>query len=200
MRRLVLLCGLIVAGASVAMGQLRPSRPPNPPSPATTQTAPSTSMPATRPVLPIAAAQCRGVDLSVRHVTDDAAMGGERLIVYSLRNNSSIPCTLKGYPRYELLDQAGRLRLHGRAINSAKLPGDDTKVLPQLVTLESGKEAWFRVHYNSGGAGYAGKPCPVSRQVRITAPGTTRSMIVQEEITSCRTVQVSAVRGGSPPE
>src|ERR1044072_3854950 len=88
MRRLVLLCGLIVAGVSAAMGQLRPSRQPKPPSPA---------IPATPPVLPIAAAQCRGVDLSVRHVTDDAAMGGERLIVYSLRNNSSMPCTLKGY-------------------------------------------------------------------------------------------------------
>ena len=134
----------------------------------------------------------------MRHVSDDAAMGGHRSIVYSLRNNASAACTLKGYPRYELLDKAGRLR--SRAVNSQQLPGDDSKVRPQLVTVESGKEAWFRVHYNSGGAGYVGKPCPVSPQVRIMAPGTTRPLLLREVINSCGIVEVSSVRGGSPPE
>jgi hypothetical protein len=145
-------------------------------------------------------APCRGEDLSVRHVTDDAAMGGQNLIVYALKNNSSAACTLDGYPRYELLDKSGKLRPRGRAINSQQLPGDEAKRPPQLVTIEPGKEAWFRVYYNSGGAGYLGKPCPVSRKVRIVAPGTTKSFFLKEDITSCTTVQVSSVRGGPLPE
>jgi hypothetical protein len=200
--RFMLLCGLLAASASVAMGQVSPPRsaPPRPPSPATMPSAPSTSSPATPPILPIRAATCLGTNLSVREVTDDAAMGGEHLVLYSLRNKSSVPCSLKGFPRYELLDKAGRLRPRGRAVNSQQLPGDDNKMLPQLVTVEAGKEAWFRVHYNSGGAGYVGKPCPVSKRVRIMAPGTTRPMIVKAEITSCGTVEVSAVRAGPVPE
>lgn len=141
---------------------------------------------------------CRNQDLSVRHVTDDAAMGGQNLIDYAFKNNSTSPCTLTGYPRFELLDQSGKVRPRGRAINSQQLPGDEAKQPPQLVTIEPGKEAGFRVYYNSGGAGYMGKPCPVSRKVRITAPGTTRRFLRREQITSCRSVQVSSVRSGLP--
>jgi hypothetical protein len=139
-------------------------------------------------------ALCRGEDLSVRHVTDDAAMGGHNLIDYAFKNNSSSPCALTGYPRFELLDRSGKVWRHGRAINSQQLPGDETKKPPQLITLEPGKEAGFRVYYNNGGAGYMGKPCPLSRRVRIVPPGTRRSFDLREEIRSCRSVLISAVR------
>ena len=143
---------------------------------------------------------CRGQDLSVRHVTEDRAMGGQNSIDYALKNVSSNACTLKGYPRFELLSKAGKPLPRGRAINSEQLPGDEGKMRPQLVTILPGQEAWFRVHYNSGGAGYVGKPCPVSRKVRIVAPGTTRAFVLKENITSCRTVEVSAVRGSPLPD
>jgi hypothetical protein len=139
-------------------------------------------------------AVCRGEDLSVRHVTEDAAMGGHNLIDYAFKNNSSSPCTLSGYPRFELLDKAGRVRRHGRAINSQRLPGDETNQGPQLITLEPGKEAGFRVYYNNGGAGYMEKPCPLSGKVRIVPPGARRTFVLREEIRSCRSVLVSAVR------
>ena len=139
-------------------------------------------------------APCRGAALSVRHVSDDAAMGGHDLIDYAFKNNSSSPCTLKGYPRYELLDRAGKVPRHGRAINSQHLPGNETKEPPQLITLAPGKEVGFRVYYNNGGAGHTGKPCPLSRKVQIKAPGTIRSFELPEEIRSCRSVLVSAVR------
>ena len=139
-------------------------------------------------------APCRGEDLSVRHVTEDAAMGGHNLIDYAFKNNSSSPCTLIGYPRFELLDRSGKVRRRGRAINSRQLPGDETNEPPQLITLEPGKEAGFRVYYNNGGAGYMGKPCPLSQRVRIKAPGTRRSFELREEIRSCRSVLISAVR------
>jgi len=137
---------------------------------------------------------CRGADLSVRYVTNDSAMGGHNLRDYALRNNSASACTLTGYPRFELLSNAGKLLPRGRAINSTKLPGDEATGTPEEITLESGKEALFRVYYNSGGAGYTGKPCPKSRKVRITAPGTTQAFILKEEITSCQSVQVSPIR------
>jgi hypothetical protein len=145
-----------------------------------------------------ATSSCHNQDLSVRHVTDDAAMGGVNMIAYAFKNTSSSPCTLKGYPRFELLDKSGAVRPRGRAINSRKLVGDDEPHPPVLVTIEPGKEVGFRVYYNSGGAGYLGKPCPVSRRVRITAPSTTRRFILREQITSCRTVEISAIRSDLP--
>jgi hypothetical protein len=141
-----------------------------------------------------ASVPCRGEVLSVRHVSDDAAMGGHNLIDYAFKNNSSSPCMLKGYPRFELLDKSGKVRRRGRALNSQHLPGDETKEPPQLIMLEPGKEAGFRVYFNNGGAGYVGKPCPLSRRVRIKAPGTRRSFELREQIRSCRSVLVSAVR------
>src|SRR5947207_2721328 len=143
---------------------------------------------------PAPAEPCRGADLSVRHVSDDAAMGGQNLSDYAFRNNAASACTLKGYPSFELLNKAGKLMPRGRAINSRQLPGDEAAGAPELITLESGKEAVFRVYYNSGGAGHTGKPCPKSRKVKIAAPGTTRSFILDDEIQSCGKVQVSAIR------
>jgi len=137
---------------------------------------------------------CRGADLAVRHVNDDAAMGGHLLTDYALKNNSSRACTLKGYPRFELLSKSGQLLPNGRAINTRKLMGEETASAPQLVTIEAGKEAIFRVYTNNGGAGYSGKGCPTSRKVKIVAPGTTRAFMLRDEISSCQKVQVSAVR------
>ena len=147
---------------------------------------------------PPAIIPCRGEDLSVRHVNDDAAMGGHLLTEYAFKNNSSSACTLKGYPHFELLTKSGGLLPKGRAINSRQLMGDEAQTAPQLITIEAGKEASFRVYTNNGGAGYMGKPCPMSWKVRIIAPGTTRAFMLKDEIRSCQAVQVSVVRTASP--
>ena len=141
--------------------------------------------------------QCRGADLSLRHISDDAAMGGHNLTEYAFKNESLSACTLKGYPEFELLNKSAGLLPRGRAANTRKLFGDEAPSNPQLVTIDPGKEATFRVYTNSGGAGYTGKPCPMSRWVRIVAPGTTRAFILKGEIRFCRKAQVSAVRAGT---
>ena len=175
-----LLIGIILlAAASAAMGQESIKSAPN------FRIGPQTVEP------------CRGPDLSVRHVSDDAAMGGHLLTDYAFKNNSSNACTLKGYPRFELLSKSGQLLPNGRAISSRKLMGEETATTPQLITIEAGQEAMFRVYTNNGGAGYSGKGCPTSRKVRIIAPGTTRAFMLKEEIRSCQKVQVSAVRAGT---
>jgi hypothetical protein len=74
--------------------------------------------------------------------------------------------------------------------------GDDARTLPHLVTIEPGKTAAFLVYYNAGGAGHMGKPCPIYRKVRITAPGTKRSFVLREELQLCGGLEVSPV--GSP--
>jgi hypothetical protein len=181
LRRTILLLTLITASSTAALGQTNAKRVGFVTEAGSAATAP-----------------CRGADLSARHVTDDAAMGGHNLIDYAFKNDSATPCTLMGYPRFELLDKSGKVRPHGRATNSRELPGDEAKQPPQLVTIEPGKEAGFRVYYNSGGAGYIGKPCPVVRKVRITPPGTTRRFVLREQITFCTTLQVSAVRSRLP--
>ena len=176
MRRTIILLALFAAACCTAMSQPR-------------------QMNYSVQLVPVA--PC-GADLSVRHVTDDAAMGGHNTIEYAFKNNSSSPCTLDGYPRFELLDKSGRVRRGGRAVKTERLPGEETKRPPQLVTLDPGKEAWFSVYYNNGGAGYVGKPCPFSRKVRITAPGAVRRFVLRESIRSCRAVEVSSVRGSEP--
>jgi hypothetical protein len=141
---------------------------------------------------------CRNHDLLVRHVNEEAAMGGLRLIDYAFKNKSSAVCTLAGFPRFELLDKARAVRPHGRAVNSQKLPTDEEARPTQRAEIEPGKEAVFHVYYNTGGAGYLGKPCPVTHKVRITAPGTTQRFVLRENISLCKGLQVSAVRSEEP--
>lgn len=117
---------------------------------------------------------------------------------FAFKNTSRLPCTLKGYPRFELLDRSGRPARRGRAVHNAQLASDDGQdQIPQLVTLAPGKTAWFRFHFNEGGAGRIGKPCPTYPKIKITAPGTKRDFILREGIVSCSELEVSAVQSGA---
>lgn len=146
----------------------------------------------------LAVPQCLSSQLTVRHLSDDAAMGGQRSVDYAFTNTSSAPCVLKGYPRFELLTKYGRALGRIRVVWRDQLLGEEEKSPPRMVRLEPGQEAWFRVHYNSGGAGYLGKPCPTAAKVKITAPGAKRGSVLREQIQSCREVEVSPVRSGQP--
>jgi hypothetical protein len=68
------------------------------------------------------------------------------------------------------------------------------------VTLAPGESAWFQIFYNDGMALEHKKPFPVSSKVRVTAPHTKRAFLINSEIQACCGVEVSAVRGGSPPQ
>jgi hypothetical protein len=145
----------------------------------------------------LAAAQCLDNQLSVSHDAEDAAMGGLRSMQYFLTNTSSSPCSLKGYPRFELLNKSGRLVRGGRAVNGLTRMGDEFKEAPQLVTIEPGKRATFWIDYLARGAGSMGKPCPTYRRFRITAPGTKRVFVQRDEIEVCSGLEVSPVRAPS---
>lgn len=182
MRRTLLLLALIMAAASLAPGQTNSSH-----------TAHIQADEAR------ASIQCRGDQLSVRSIPDslDAAMGGVRSMDFAFKNISNSPCTLKGYPRFELLDRSGRPARHGRAVNNARMVSDDGEdQAPQLVTLAPHKTAWFSFHFNEGGAGHIGKPCPTYPKIKITAPGTKRAFILREGIVSCSELEVSSIQSG----
>jgi hypothetical protein len=178
MRRTILLLALIAIAPTLALGQ------------SSIKSVDRTS----------AAAQCLRENLSVKEGETDAAMGGVRSVPYTFTNKSSSPCTLKGYPRFEVLNSRGRVVR--RAVGKEQVPGDSQQGPPQLVTLEPGKTAWFSLYFNAGGAGYTGKPCPTYPKVKITAPGTTRAFVLKSEIQPCRgaDVEVSPIRSGTPQQ
>lgn len=130
---------------------------------------------------------CRDAQLSVRDIGGDAAMGGVRGIEYAFKNISRTPCTLKGYPRFEVLNRSGRVVRRGRVATR------DPETRPDSVTIEPGKTATFSIYYNAGGAGRIGKPCPTYPRVRITAPGNRRGVLLREAIQLCGEVEVSPV-------
>lgn len=148
----------------------------------------------------LAAAQCLDNQLSLRHDAEDAAMGGLRSMQYFFTNTSSSPCSLKGYPRFELLDKSGRPARGGRAARGLTLMGDELKEPPQLVTIEPGKRATFWIDYLARGAGSMGKPCPTYRKFRIIAPGTKRAFVQRDEIEVCSGLEVSPVRAPTVEE
>ena len=141
---------------------------------------------------------CQFTNLSVKEGESDAAMGGVRATDYIFTNKSSAPCTLSGYPRVELTNVKGVVLR--RATHSDQLPTDAEKMPPQLVTLEPGKSAWFTINYNSGGAGYMGKPCPTYPKTRVSAPGVIQFSVLRSNIQSCAKTdfQVTSVRSGEP--
>lgn len=147
-----------------------------------------------------ASAPCSDNQLSVRHLSEDAAMGGLRNMQYILTNTSSSACTLKGYPRVELLNKTGGLARGGRAKNGLTLMGEDYEKEPKLVTLEPGKTATFWIDYHARGAGYMGRPCPTYRKVRVTAPGTNRGFVLRVDIEVCYGLEVSPILSDLPRE
>lgn len=137
---------------------------------------------------------CGREALSIKEGETEAAMGGVRQTPYTLTNTSSSPCILEGYPSVEVLNRQGKV------VRRSKKQKVDEEIVS--VTVEPGKTAWFSLNFNSGGAGYMGKPCPTYKVMKITVPGADRAMVLRTSITSCSesTFEVSPVHAGSPNE
>lgn len=115
--------------------------------------------------------QCRNDQLSLEPEFE-AAMGQLRHLRFFLTNTSSSPCTLMGYPRFEMFNKSRRSARSIRAVNVQRDP-------PQLVTIKPGKTATFLVSYTARHEDEpTGKPCPTYRRFRVTVPGTTRVFIL----------------------
>jgi hypothetical protein len=174
MRQTILLVILIIAGSSLTLGQTSVK-----------------SLDRQRDDNSISA-HCTGAHLSLNRVADDAG-AGQRGVIFAFTNTSSKPCTLSGYPRFTMLNKAGR------PLRGGHVDRDGGTV--ELVTLSPGGKAWFAITYSACGVGGTGVRCPVSAKFRIMAPGTRRPFILREQIDPYRgRVHVTPVQSQQPGE
>ena len=142
---------------------------------------------------------CSGDRLKVTEADGDADMGGKRYANFVFTNTSSKPCSLSGFPKFALLDKAGKVLSAVGVKYDNDFPGGDTEENGKTtVMLETGKTAWFQVFYNDGMALDHKKPLPKSAQVRIKAPNDSRAFVLKSVIQTCCGVEVSSIRDGAP--
>lgn len=124
----------------------------------------------TLPVLAQAQRRCVGSQLKVAHHSEDAG-AGQRHVTYSIKNKSYRRCTLKGFPGFALINR------RGRKMNITLEKDGDVSA----VSLAPNAKAYFGIDYSSCGVGGT-PPCPTSRRVRITPPGTGRAFFVNDRL------------------
>jgi len=115
---------------------------------------------------------------------------GHALYVLQLRNTSSQPCRLSGYPAVSLVAATGRVLAEARPGEGFILPDRP----PAAVSVPAGGSAYFGVESSTICDGNA-EPA-VSDSVRVTPPGATGPLAVGARINVCpnRPVRVSPVR------
>ena len=117
-------------------------------------------------------------------------MGGKVHGKYVFTNISSIPCTVKGFPVFILLDKSGKV------MSSVKIKYDTAK--PSLVRIDPKQTAWFQIFYSTGFGYDLKKTPPSSAKVKITVPKINRVFTLKSEIGAYRQLYVYAIKGGLP--
>jgi hypothetical protein len=135
---------------------------------------------------------CVRENLRIKEGETDAAMGGVRATPYIFTNVTSSACTLNGYPIVELLNRRGAV-----VRRASKQKSNEPAA---TATVAPGETAEFNLYYNSGGAGYMGKPCPTYHKIKITAPGVAHPFVLRTDIQACvkTNFEVSSVSAGAP--
>jgi hypothetical protein len=146
----------------------------------------STAVPSTA----AAVARCTTGDLSVR-ANGGSAATGHALAVFELRNTSSKPCRMVGYPGVRVLDGSGATLTDAQR-TAGFILGD---VPPAAVTVAAGQVAYFGVESTNVCQGDL-NPTP-SASLRVTPPDETAALTVAATVNVCRGAQsvlVSPVR------
>jgi hypothetical protein len=133
-----------------------------PPTPISTSASPTT----------VANTTCLSNQLSIVRGQDTAAMGHIGIGASAFQNISTTTCTLKGYPKLQMIDAAGSAIpthvINGTSYTVVSRPDD-------LVVLAPGARVMFDIGYSSR-TGYGTAVCPTSAQVQITPPGSDKSI------------------------
>ena len=156
----------------------------------TTAPAPSSSASTTVARTTTTLGRCATSALALRPNSGSAATG-HALAVFELRNTSSAPCRLTGYPGVRLLD-AGGATLADAQRTAGFILGDAPAA---TVTVAAGQAAYFGVESANVCQG-GGNPVP-SATLRVTPPDETASLTVPATINVCpggTSVLVSPVR------
>jgi len=133
---------------------------------------------------PVAGAPCRGPQLQLAAEASDAG-AGNRETVFSLRNVGTQACTLQGHVGVTLQDAQGQNLTAVRTdrIDSGGAPFAGPA---QLIVLEPRDQAFLGLRWTAVPQGAEGRRnCPVASRVRITAPGDTSPVSVDQTFTPC---------------
>jgi hypothetical protein len=116
-----------------------------------------------------------------------------------LTNESSVTCTLDGYPGMELLDAAGRPITDATRGCGYLTCGD---IQSSLVALRPRANAYFLVDWRDNPEAPAQMTCPTSASALITPPDEYDHLVVPLAIAVCGippVLGVSPVAAGTPP-
>jgi hypothetical protein len=140
---------------------------------------------------PVNATPCKSGDLALAHQSDDAG-AGQREVVYGLTNNSAAACSLTGFPTLALIDAQGQPISSVTTVQSED--GDfAANGAAATVNLASKGKAVFRIRYT--GISGAGKPCVNTAKIRVTPPGNTQAIDVNDALQVCDTqIMLSPIR------
>ena len=132
-------------------------------------------------VLP-ASAPCRGPQLKLSADGGDAG-AGNRVSVLGVQNVGTQACSLTGYPTVVLQDRQGRNLTAIRADRALGRYFGQGQV-PTPVELAPQGKALFDIAWNVIPVQGAG-PCPAAARIRVTAPGDTSPVSLDQAISPC---------------
>lgn len=135
---------------------------------------------------------CQTEQLQPSLASEQGATGQLQMVV-ALRNVSTSPCVLSGYPGLQLFDAGGRPLptrvVHGGTHGAAPAPHD--------VVVQPAGTASFAVAY-SHIPGSTGTSCPTAQRLGITPPGSDGRLPLEETLDPCGGVlHVSPVASGA---
>lgn len=155
--------------------------------------------PAPGGVLP-ASAPCKGPQLRLANAGGDAGMGN-RIAIVGVTNVGLQTCSLTGYPTVTLQDARGR---NLTTVRSEQNPGSYFRSgqAPAPVNLPPQGKAFFDLAWNVvPHEGDGETVCPTAARVRVTAPGDTAAVNLDQTFTPCGSrVQVSPFRPVAEPQ
>lgn len=117
---------------------------------------------------------CLSNQLTIILGQDGVAMGHFGIDSSAFKNISNTTCTLKGYPNFQMLGDAGK-HIATHVIDGTSYT---VQVQPEdVVILDPGNQANFDLGFDNS-TGYGNAICPTSAQVEITPPGSIQPIVV----------------------
>ncbi|MDZ4114158.1 MAG: DUF4232 domain-containing protein, partial [Brevundimonas sp.] len=142
---------------------------------------------------------CKGPQLKLSAAGGDAG-AGNRVSILAVQNLGAQPCSLTGYPAVILQDRQGR-DLTGIRAQQTLGGYFRTGQAPTPVRLEPQGKAFFDIAWNVvSDEGQGQRNCPSVARIRMTAPGDTSPVSLEQTLTPCGgSIRVSPFRPVAEP-
>lgn len=142
---------------------------------------------------------CKGPQLKLSAAGGDAG-AGNRVSILAVQNLGAQPCSLTGYPAVILQDRQGR-DLTGIRAQQTLGGYFRTGQAPTPVRLEPQGKAFFDIAWNVvPDEGQGQRNCPSVARIRMTAPGDTSPVSLEQTLTPCGgRIRVSPFRPVAEP-